>query len=508
MLLLTKPGYISGMSVRVSRRVLLGGAASLVAGRALAGAPLTSLRPVPRSPELARAAIAPPDAIIRQAELTGKIGYVVADGRTGQVLETMNPVLPLPPASVAKAATAAYGLASLGADYHFRTRLIATGPIEGGRLKGDLVLAGGGDPMMDTNDLFDLAAQLKAAGLREITGKFLVYAGALTYQNMIDRQQPDHVGYNPAVSGLNLNFNRVYFEWKPANTGYNVSMDARSDKYRPEVALARMRVVDRAAPVYTYRQDGTTDRWTVARSALGDGGGRWLPVRRPDLYAAEVFQALARSQGIRLPNSKETNRLPAGTVISTHESASLNTITRLMLKYSTNLTAEIIGLTASTQRGNAPRSLEASARQMNSWMKESLGTKHAKLVDHSGLSDKSQLSAHDMVKALVRAGAGGALHGLMKEITPLDRNGRHNAAANYTIRAKTGSLNFVSSLAGYVTPTSGNPLVFTIFTGDMPRRNQIARSDRERPAGARGWGRRSRWLQHQLISRWVGLYDS
>lgn len=494
------------MTKGISRRVLLGGLSTLVAGRAWAGAPMTSMHPVPRPGGLARAHVAAPDALIAKAELTGKLGYVVVNGRTGEILESKNPLLPLPPASVAKAVTAAYGLEAMGGDHHFRTRLIATGPIEGGRLNGDLILAGGGDPMMDTNDLFALTASLKAAGVREITGQFRVFAGALPYQNMIDRQQPDHVGYNPSVSGLNLNFNRVYFEWKVANSGYQVSMDARSNKYRPEVALAQMRIVDRGAPVYTYRQDGVVDRWTVARSALGDGGGRWLPVRRPDLYAAEVFQTLARSHGIRLPSAKSISRLPAGTLIVQYESASLNAITRLMLKYSTNLTAEIIGLSASAARGKSPKTLEASARHMNAWMKESLGTKHAKLVDHSGLSDKSRLSAHDMVKALLRARAGGALHELMKEVVAQDRNGRSNAAAGHSIRAKTGTLNFVSSLAGYITPASGPPLVFAIFTGDMEHRARIERSDRERPAGARGWARRSRWLQHQLINRWVGLY--
>ncbi len=40
-------------------------------------------------------------------------------------------------------------------------------------------------------------------------------------------------GYNPAVSGLNLNFNRVYFEWKRAQGGYQLGMDARGAKERP-----------------------------------------------------------------------------------------------------------------------------------------------------------------------------------------------------------------------------------------------------------------------------------
>jgi len=460
---------------------------------------------VPRTGDFRRAAVSAPDDVIAQAELGGKIGYVVADGTSGEVLETLNPLMPMPPASVTKATTATYALETLGSDFTFKTRLIATGPVVDGTLQGDLVLVGSGDPMLNTNNLAEMAQTLKATGLRKITGKFRVWAQALPYQKQIDRGQPDQVGYNPAVSGLNLNYNRVFFEWKRDTSGYSVSMDARSEKFRPEVAIARMRVVDRASPVYTYKQDGTVDRWTVSRAALGDGGGRWLPVRRPDLYAGEVFQWLARAHGIKLPKVLVAKNLPQGDVLAVHESPELTTIVRLMLKYSVNLTAEVIGLTASLARGYKPTTLKTSAAKMNVWLKENLAMNHARLSDHSGLSDSSRLSASDMVKALVRAD--NRLHGLMKEVVPLDSQGRQNPDATHRIHAKTGSLNFVSTLAGYVETADGRPLVFAIFTGDLERRAAIPREQRERPQGARGWARRSRWLQHRLIERWVTRFD-
>ncbi len=494
------------MTKYISRRILLGGIASLAAGRVFGEAPLTSPHPTLRAGDFHRQAAAVPEDIVSRAKLAGTLGYVVADARSGQVLEAVNPALPLPPASVAKAVTAVYGLETLGAGHRFQTRLIATGPVKNGRLGGDLVLVGGGDPVLDTNDLADMVLALREAGLREISGRFRFHAGALPYQRVIDPGQPDHVGYNPAISGLNLNFNRVHFEWKRAASGYTVTMDARSDRFRPEVVIAQMRVVERTHPVYTFKQDGNIDRWTVARSALGNGGSRWLPVRRPDLYTAEVFRALAGAFGIRLPAATIARNMPHGTVLVTHESASLSAITRLMLRHSTNLTAEVIGLTASKARGHDPGSLKNSARMMSDWMKQSLGSKHADLKDHSGLSDASRLTASDMVMALVRTGPDGALHQLMKELVPRDAEGRKNPNARHVIRAKTGSLNFVSSLAGYIAPAGAAPLAFTIFTADIKRRAAIKRSDRERPEGSRDWARRSRRLQHQLINRWAGLY--
>ena len=71
------------------------------------------------------------------------------------------------------------------------------------------------------------------------------------------------------------------------------------------------------------------------------------------------------------------------------------------------------------------------------------------------------------------------------------------------MRAKTGTLNFVSSLAGFVTVPGGRDLAFAIFTADTARRDAIPPAERERPPGSKSWARRSRRLQKQLIREWT-----
>lgn len=488
---------------------------SAVAGAVFAEAPARSIRPRPRDAEkiaevvrAQRRQAAPAVAdLIDEARLGGTVGFLVADARTGDVLESRLPDEALPPASVAKSVTALYAMARLGEAYRFRTRLIATDPIADGRLKGDLVLEGSGDPVLDTDDLAEIVTRLKATGLREITGRFLIYAGALPYIRAIDPEQPDHVGYNPTISGVNLNYNRVHFQWTRADSGWAVSLDARSDTLRPAVSVAQMAVVNRDLPVYTYRDAKGVDEWTVASQALGNGGSRWLPVRRPDLYAGEVLQVLAKAQGIRLPAAEVTTTRPAGTAIVTHDSASLSAVTRLMLRYSTNITAEVLGLTASRQDGSEVDDLTSSARAMSDWMRVEMGAKDARFVDHSGLSGASRVSARDMVRMMVKVGPGGALHRHLKELPVWDDDSRPLSGAHYTIQAKTGTLNFVSALAGYVTPDIGPPLAFAIFTADVPRREALAPEEMERPDGARAWAGRARLLQQKLIRRWAAVYS-
>ena len=260
------------MSSKVTRRFILSGVFGGVASTAFGGAPAVSLRPQVRPDGPRPPAPTGAEVLIREANLGGRVGCAVVDVKSGKQLEGVNARSGQPPASVTKALTALYALDALGPGFRFTTRLRATGPLENGVLRGDLVLAGGGDPSLDTDGLAEMAQQLKDAGVREIKGRFLVYGGVLPFTRAIDEDQPDHVAYNPSVSGLNLNYNRVHFQWKRGTKDYTITMDARTAKYRPDVTVARMLVMDRKGPVYTYTDGGSFDSWTVARKFLGKNG--------------------------------------------------------------------------------------------------------------------------------------------------------------------------------------------------------------------------------------------
>ncbi|MBO6867632.1 MAG: D-alanyl-D-alanine carboxypeptidase/D-alanyl-D-alanine-endopeptidase [Thalassococcus sp.] len=491
----------------ISRRFFLGTTLAALAHPALAEAPLTSLRPRDRGPDFFRKSIPSAQQLVDQANLGGDVGFSVVNIQTGEVLEAMNAEVALPPASVAKAVTAGYALDSLGPEHVFTTRLLATAPIANGVLDGDLILAGGGDPTLDTNMMADLAARAKAAGLREVRGKFLVWGGALPRMELIDPAQPDHVGYNPAVSGLNLNFNRVHFEWRRSGQGYAVTMDGRSDKYRPDVTISKMRVVQRDLPVYTYASASGYDDWTVARGALGKGGARWLPVRKPELYAGEVFQTMLGAQGVRVKHPQVISTLPETVEVARISSAPLNDILRDMLKYSTNLTAEIVGLAASVARGGQPQTLAQSAGQMNDWAHQGLGVMNLGFVDHSGLGDQSRISAGAMVSTLMELSKSLDIKSILKEVKVRDEVLRRLDPPDIDINAKTGTLNFVSSLAGFCDLPDGTELAFAIFSADTERRAIIPKAERERPRGASSWNGRAKNLQQALLQRWGHAYS-
>lgn len=503
----TAAGRGTGLDGKLTRRSVLGGlAAAAVPGAAFGQAAV--MRPVPRPASSAAATVAAPrltgaDDLVSEAALGGAVAFAVADLATGAMIDGRGDDVPMPPASTAKVITTLFALTRLPRDHVFETRLLVTGPVTGGRVAGDLVLAGGGDPTISTDNLGDIAARLRAAGVRGVDGRFLVAGGALPYLRAIDRAQKVHFGYNPSVSGLNVNFNRVNMVWTRGPDGPLLSMDARGERFVPPVHVARARVADRETPVFTYSDlDGLED-WTVARPALVRDGSRWLPVRHPERYAGDVFRTLAKAQGIDMPAALVADAVPDGQTLVTLKSDPLTTVIRDMLKYSTNLTAEAVGMAAGLKAGATGH--DGTVARMRDWFTAATGGARADLVDHSGLGGASRMTPAAMLSALTLLGPKAGLRGLMKDI-PLGEKGK--PVPRYRVQAKTGTLNFVSSLAGYMTTAKGRELAFAIFTGDPARRDAAMADDSERPVGSVSWTKRSKRLQGQLLERWAAMADA
>jgi D-alanyl-D-alanine carboxypeptidase/D-alanyl-D-alanine-endopeptidase (penicillin-binding protein 4) len=221
-----------------------------------------------------------------------------------------------------------------------------------------------------------------------------------------------------------------------------------------------------------------------------------------------VFATLARSNGIVLKAPEITRQAPGGTVLAGIESAPLRDVLADMLEFSNNLTAEMVGLAATLPRAGKVGSLSASAAAMNTWARARLGMMDPGFVDHSGLGGDSRISAQDMVTGLGAAQRAAVLRPILKPVALRDAKGNRVADQVAKVEAKTGTLNFVSGLAGYITAPEGREMTFAIFSSDEGRRAQIPRSQREQPPGGRTWAVRSRRLQQQLILRWASAYGA
>jgi D-alanyl-D-alanine carboxypeptidase/D-alanyl-D-alanine-endopeptidase (penicillin-binding protein 4) len=134
--------------------------------------------------------------------------------------------------------------------------------------------------------------------------------------------------------------------------------------------------------------------------------------------------------------------------------------------------------------------------------------KRTALVDHSGLGGDSRMAPDDLVAALVEVRRRGILRPLLKPIAMRDDRGRVLKNHPLKVDAKTGTLNFVSGLGGFMTAPNGAELAFAIFSADTVARGRLSRAERVRPDGGRAWNGRAKRLQQMLIDRWGALYGS
>ena len=212
-----------------------------------------------------------------------------------------------------------------------------------------------------------------------------------------------------------------------------------------------------------------------------------------------MFRTLARAQGIRLPDPRVVTQAPKGSVVAQLASDSLGPVIRDMLKYSTNLTAEVVGLSAS-----GAATLATSGARMADWLRSRHGAA-GRFVDHSGLGGASRISAADMARALAQ-GRGSGLPGLLKDFGMRNAAGEAIKGHPTRVPCKTGTLNFASGLVGYIEPPGGRSLTFAILAADVARRDRLPAGQRENPDGGKAWTKRARGLQARLVGRWAGVF--
>jgi serine-type D-Ala-D-Ala carboxypeptidase/endopeptidase (penicillin-binding protein 4) len=459
-------------------------------------------------------AAAPDDAIARQGFQTASVGYVLFRLDTGAVVEERQADRPFIPASVAKLPTVAAALKVLGPDHRFTTRLHAIGPIQNGVLRGDLILEGGGDPSLSSEGLTQLVAGLQASAITRVTGRFVYDAGHGPELSEIDSGQPWAAPYNTGVGALAVNFNRAQLAWtRGASGAVTVGLWSVSDSGRTPLDSATVSLAPNGAipPL-----PNGPDRWLLPQKPNGNGR-LWLPVARPGLAAASLFRRLAADAGVSLP-APQPGRVPpdkaagGARVVATLDSPPLTAMARALLRYSNNLSAEMIGLAAARRIDPTIDRLGQSALLLQTLLtrqSDAEAEANAKpadwrglrLANHSGLGTGSQATPRQMA-ALLRLG-GPPLWSLL----PGEEDGK---ALPPGVHAKTGTLSFVKGLAGAVRTASGQTLGFALFITDAERRRALdAALDRrvtEPPAEAHAWAIRARALQNDLLTDWIGRF--
>ncbi len=463
---------------------------STASAGAAAAAP-TAPRPAETTTSIARPVPALVEALSGLARTIrgygGDLGVAVLDVGTGELLAAHNDRRLLNPASNAKVFTAAAALSLLHGNYRYETALYGE---QRGASVAKLVLRGQGDPSLCTKDLWDLVRDLREEGVRKIEGDIYVDQRFFD-ENFVPpafEQQPNEWAYFRApVSAIALNENTVTMIVRPggADGAALVSFDPPG-------------FVDIDGTIHTSNDD----RPQNIRLELSPSGERLLarvagsipksapPMRftrrvdNPMLLAGYALKSLLTNAGIQVAGDVRLGAEPVKASLAMHRSRPLSALLYELGKQSNNFYAEMVFKTLGAERrgrpGRAANASDVLARFLNEVGAFEEGTI---FKNGSGLFDADRVSAGATVRLLRAAyrdptigpefvaqlavgGVDGTLHGRFV-----------SEKEHRSVRAKTGTLESIAALSGYVMgPAGKSPVAFSMLVNDIPGKVSGARA--------------------------------
>ncbi|MBC53760.1 MAG: D-alanyl-D-alanine carboxypeptidase/D-alanyl-D-alanine-endopeptidase [Gammaproteobacteria bacterium] len=393
-------------------------------------------------------------------------------------LLAVNSALPMNPASTIKTLTTLAGLEVLGADYTWETGIHALGPVINGTLQGDLLIRGGADPFLVEEHVRSMLKVLRRRGVQRITGDLIVdnslFDTSVRAGSPVDNQSGR--AYNVLPEALLFNFQVVNFFFYPHDNGRDVII--RSDPALPNLTINN-RLQLREGPCTGFQRGISFSEEvasnTVTFSGQHPSGCGEYSMTRAVLDAAQynfgLFQLLWRELGGEFDGELREASLSAITdneavpPLVTWQSPPLADIIKSINKYSNNMMTRQLLLTLGLQHGGAPTSIDTGVDAVRSYLSD-VGIDHSELVmaNGSGLSRDTRLTAA-LLGAILQRGfliptmpeyvASLPLAGLDGTMQERLISGDGHASSH----VKTGSLNDVAGIAGYVHAQSGKHYV-------------------------------------------------
>ena len=437
----------------------------------------SSLKPSSLKDALEQAALRPPTK-------KDGVSIAVADLETGETVFEKNPGTPETIASVTKMISTAAALHYLGPSYKFRTTFWRRGEIKDGNLLGSLLVVGGGDPNIsgrfyddDVFAIFDKwAAGLRQAGIIRVTGDLVLNASCFDeeYRHPDWPPERDSHWYQAPVSALSYNDNVVVVSvGRGALPGApaNVTIDPDTDVVQ---ALTRARTVGKAGKIRVAVSRPSGSEVVTVSGTVPNRYFRWatpLSIDDPPKFFGAALKSRLKAAGIELTGSVVERPMPADNawiLVATTESDIIPTLA-IANKRSQSFYAEQIFKTLAYEKSG--RGTWGSALSLAGQFLEGLGldAKRFELRDGSGLSSGNRTSAADLVsflRAMNQHPQGPVWRSTLAVSGDPEGSLRHrlnDSRLRGLVAGKTGTLNGVSTLAGYAQAGSGRTYAFAIL---------------------------------------------
>jgi D-alanyl-D-alanine carboxypeptidase/D-alanyl-D-alanine-endopeptidase (penicillin-binding protein 4) len=410
----------------------------------------------------------------------GAVSFAIIDPESDRVIAGQNIDTPRSPASTIKVVTTFASLDLLGPAYVWRTRALARGEFNNGVLDGDLVLQGGGDPYMTLERWWSFARTLRDRGLKTIRGDIVIdnTAFSLPADDPAAFDGKPNRSYNVQPDALMVNFQSVEFRVVPNPSMHRVDIVATPAPINlvieNHVDLASGRCRAAAGRVDFKVASEHWDR-VIFSGALSPNCAERSIARvllRPADYAFGTFVTLWQELGGEFSGKLRVGPAPADAqAFVSFDSLTLGEIVRLTNKFSSNLMARHLLLTMGENRFGLPATLDKGAAAIAEWSHDrGLSLQDINIDNGSGLSRTTHISVLQMARVLSAAYHSRYAPEFLASLPLAGLDGtlrsRMKSSPAGSVRLKTGHLDGVSGVAGYVTTPAGKTFVLVSLVND------------------------------------------
>jgi D-alanyl-D-alanine carboxypeptidase/D-alanyl-D-alanine-endopeptidase (penicillin-binding protein 4) len=400
-----------------------------------------------------------------------RVAIVVQEAGKRRTLFAHDAARPMNPASVMKLVTTFAALELLGRDYRWKTEAYLGGPLVDGVLRGDLILKGYGDPKITLEQWQSFIATLRANGLEAVDGDLALDRShfALPVHDPATFDGEPLKPYNVGPDALLVNFKSVRLVFTPDSAANAVAVGA--EPRLAEVAVGPPPPLVAAdcgdwrgalGATFVDQRDRAEVSFAGRYAASCGEHDWWVALLDHPHYVHAIFSAAFRAAGGRFAGGVKERRAPRNAgPFATLESPPLYDIVRDVNKLSNNVMARQIFLTLGATASSPPATPAKAAEAIARWLKlRKLAVPGLVLENGSGLSRRERITAGGLTRLLLAADASDVRDEFASSLAvaamdgTLQRRFQNGSVAGQAL-LKTGSLDGVRAIAGYVIDAAG-----------------------------------------------------
>lgn len=405
-----------------------------------------------------------------------KYGLTVYSTNKNKPVVKINSEIPLIPASTNKLFTTSIALLSLGKNFEIKTEILTDdNNFEDGTIDGNIYLKGYGDPTFTSQNLFEMCKQIKEKNISSITGDIIVddsYFEETVFRNEWIEEENISVPL-PAISSMTIDRNTIYLTVKGSHIiGKKAIIDNINNIENSYLTIINntktqgRRIRISAKSIFENGKEKIVLSGTIPPRRVTDVK---VFLKNPSLFAGFLFESFLNELGIKVKGSIRIGKTKNSMTRLAVNKTPLLELIKPINKHSDNFYAEHLFIIIGANFAKGQGSAFDAARTIISYLKNNgIYEPDFSIVDGSGISRKNSASTglltnlllqvylnpnifNDFYNSLSIPQMDGTLSERFPMLFPQNR-----------LRGKTGTLNGVTSLAGFVTAKSGDLLIFSI----------------------------------------------